>query len=106
MVRNVETSEEFRKILQENKRVVTKFFGDWCGPCKQILPHYEALEQKYQPDIVFLKVNIGELLDVAEEAQVLSTPTFQFYLDGQVHGRVRGASIAEVTQSVEALAAA
>ncbi|KAF9162988.1 hypothetical protein DFQ26_003049 [Actinomortierella ambigua] len=105
MVRTVETSEEFHNALKANKRVIVKFFGDWCGPCKQILPEYEALEQAH-PEVVFLKVNIGELLDIAELAQVLSTPTFQTFLDGQVVERIRGANLGQLTSAVENVAAA
>ncbi|KAG0227037.1 hypothetical protein BGW42_003197 [Actinomortierella wolfii] len=105
MVHLVETADEFHRLIQENKRVLTKFFGDWCGPCKLILPKMEELEKQY-PDVVFIKVNIGDLLDIAENAQVFSTPTFQTYLNGQVHARIQGADIDKVTAAVENLAVA
>ncbi|KAG0223104.1 hypothetical protein BGW41_005709, partial [Actinomortierella wolfii] len=65
MVHHVETSDKFHKLIQENKRVLTKFFGDWCGLYKLALLKVEELERLH-PGIIFINVNIGDLLDIAE----------------------------------------
>ena len=46
-----------------------------CGPCKQIAPAFEALAAEHS-DVVFIKVDVDELEDIAEQFNVSAMPTF------------------------------
>ena len=39
------------------KVVVLNFWGTWCGPCKNELPHFNELAVEYSDDVVFLLVH-------------------------------------------------
>lgn len=38
----------FLQVTQDNPRVVVDFYAVWCGPCKQIEPHFKLLEAKHR----------------------------------------------------------
>ncbi|KAJ3322254.1 hypothetical protein HDU76_013927, partial [Blyttiomyces sp. JEL0837] len=66
------------------------FYATWCGPCKVISPKFAELSEKY-PNIVFLKIDVDDLSEVAESVGIRAMPTFQFYKDGQKIGEIVGA---------------
>ncbi|XP_033889710.1 thioredoxin-like [Acipenser ruthenus] len=84
MVHEIEDKDQFDKALKNagSKLVIVDFTATWCGPCKSISPFFDALAEKYK-DVVFLKVDVDEAQDVAEECQIKCMPTFQYYKKGK-----------------------
>lgn len=62
----------------------------WCGPCKLIGPVFAKMEPKF-PDVLFIKVDVEEVEDVAKEYQIRSMPTFMLFKDGEKKGEMVGA---------------
>lgn len=50
------------------------FYADWCGPCKTQDPILDELEGDYET-VEFVKVDVDEEQDVANQYQVRSLPT-------------------------------
>lgn len=71
------TAEEFESTIENNEMVILDFWAEWCGPCKQFGPIFEAVSEKH-PDIVFAKVNVEEQQELAGMFQVRSIPTLVF----------------------------
>lgn len=71
------TATDFEKTITDNEIVIFDFWAEWCGPCKQFSPIYEAVSEKHQ-DIVFAKVNVEEEQELAGMFQVRSIPTLVF----------------------------
>lgn len=40
--------------------VLIDFWASWCGPCQNVAPILESLEERYQSDVIFYKVNVEE----------------------------------------------
>jgi thioredoxin 1 len=51
------------------------FYADWCGPCKTQDPILDEIREDRGDAFEFVKVNVDEEQDVANEYQVRSLPT-------------------------------
>ena len=79
--------EEFaQKVLNAEHPVVVDFYADWCGPCKMLSPVLDQLEGEFD-DFEFVKVNIDENHDLAEEYEVFSIPNVCIFKNGKVADR-------------------
>eukprot|EP01063_Lacrimia_lanifica_P020659 TRINITY_DN27963_c0_g1_i1.p4 TRINITY_DN27963_c0_g1~~TRINITY_DN27963_c0_g1_i1.p4 ORF type:complete len:124 (+),score=55.58 TRINITY_DN27963_c0_g1_i1:56-427(+) len=100
VVHNVEDEEHFEKLRKEHAKVVVDFYANWCGPCKMVAGDYEKLSNEFT-DIAFLKVNVDNVAEVAEEANVSSIPHFQAVVNGKFGQKVIGANMSAVRQLAE-----
>merc|ERR1712070_35486 len=100
MVKMIESKDEFTSLISGPKAVLIDFTATWCGPCKMIAPFFEDLSKKFE-NVVFAKVDVDELDDVAAQAGIEAMPTFQVYKDGAKVDEMTGA----VKEKLEALAA-
>ena len=65
------------------------FYADWCGPCKKQDPILEELEAEYD-DVEFVKIDVDDEQDVANQYQVRSLPTVVVERDGNILERFVG----------------
>lgn len=75
-------SNEFKSEIESGVTVVD-FFATWCGPCKMLAPVLEGLAGDMEGKAKFIKVDIDQSLDLANEFQISSVPTMIIFKDGQ-----------------------
>jgi thioredoxin 1 len=75
-------SNEFKSEIESGVTVVD-FFATWCGPCKMLAPVLEGLSNEMEGNAKFIKVDIDQSLDLANEFQIASVPTMIIFKDGQ-----------------------
>lgn len=76
--------------------VLVDYFAEWCGPCKRFSPTLSRLSTEFT-NVKFFKVDVEQLDDKAEDANVQAMPTFVLFKDGQEVGRVTGADQIKLT---------
>ena len=86
------TSSEFdQQVLKSETPVIVDFWAVWCGPCKMIAPHLDALATEYAGKVKVVKVDIDNEREVAERYDIMSIPTLVFFKDGKVVEKIVGA---------------
>jgi len=87
----VTTSDFEQQVLKSEVPVVVDFWAPWCGPCKTVAPHLDAIATDYDGRVKVVKVNIDDEREVAEKYDIRSIPTLLFFKDGKVVDQVVGA---------------
>jgi thioredoxin len=77
--------KDFENQIQQNEKVIVKFYADWCGSCKLLAPKYKKLSEKEEyHSVVFLEVNAEENPNARKLAQVKNLPTIATFKNGQL----------------------
>ncbi|MDR1235076.1 MAG: thioredoxin [Mycoplasmataceae bacterium] len=87
-VKNIETKDEFLNVI-DSGYVLVDFYAVWCGPCKMLSPIIEKISLKFN-DIIFAKVDVDQLSEVAQMFLVQSIPTIYLFKDGKPLGHFTG----------------
>lgn len=86
---NQENFEE--KVLRSEKPVLLDFYSDTCIPCKRMAGLLGEIEEEYGEQLRIYKVNVNYDEKLAEQYQVMSSPTLIFLVNGEEKNRSVGA---------------
>ena len=89
-VRDV-SEKDFATAVQGVRVTLADFWAPWCGPCRMIAPHVEAVAEKMDGEADFIKINVDENPTLAEKYSVMSIPTLIIFKDGEEAARMVGA---------------
>jgi len=91
---HITSNGQFKSLLSSNTYVLVDMTASWCGPCRQIAPVFEQLSTANSKDgqFVFVKVDVDEQPDIAQEYGISAMPTFILIKNGEVQQSVRGAN--------------
>ena len=64
--------------IMSSKPMVIDFFATWCGPCKQLSPILDELEQKHKGEVIFKRIDVDQESDLAMEFHVEAIPMLMF----------------------------
>ncbi|CAI7884479.1 unnamed protein product [Closterium sp. NIES-54] len=78
-------------VLCFRQSVIVDFTATWCGPCQMIGPIFAEYATQF-PSIIFLKVDVDALPNVAAECKVSAMPTFHVFKGGEKVDELVGAS--------------
>lgn len=103
-VQEITDHSEFMDLIQKNDFVVVDFFAKWCGPCKKIAPQFEylSLQEKYK-NVVFCKVDVDEVNEVADLCDVSSLPTIVAFDKGGIFDSVIGIDMEKINKLIDDL---
>lgn len=90
------SEDEFRDVLDVAKvPVVVDFYANWCGPCKALMPKFERVAEKMQPDFSFCKVDIDTAESLCEELGVEIIPTIMVFENSRMLAQHQGGFASE-----------
>ena len=87
------------KNLTSNGVYVVDFYADWCGPCKMLSPIFQEVETNFNGMASFLKINIDNHMEIAQQYQISTIPTILIFKNGNVEDRMIGFNSKEAIES-------
>jgi len=79
-MKEIESVEEFIKLVEEKDKIFVDFYADWCAPCKLVEPEVKKLAEEVK-DVEFVKVNIDKVKELASYFNIQAIPTFVMIVD-------------------------
>ena len=64
--------------IMTSKPMVIDFYATWCGPCKQLAPILEEIENNHNNDVIFKRIDVDKEPELAQEFRVEAVPTLMF----------------------------
>ena len=99
---HISSVDDFKAACAKHRVLIIDAFADWCGPCKQIAPVFEALAAAAPPGVGFYKMDVDAAQELASLLNVSSLPTFLLIVGGQVRDTVIGANRSKLEALVKA----
>ncbi len=78
------TDDDFDTTIAGGTPVVVDFWAEWCGPCKQMAPHLEAVSDEVGDTVRITKINVDENPISASKYGVRGLPTLMLFKDGKL----------------------
>lgn len=77
------TENTFENILENNEKVIVKYYAGWCGSCRLITPKFNNLanNEAYQ-NITFVEVDAENNPNARAKAGVNNLPFFAGFKNG------------------------
>ncbi len=84
---HIDSAEQLNELVHKHteKLIIIDFWAEWCGPCQQFMPIFQELQKEYQnKKVIFAKVNVDEVPEIAEQFQINAVPAFLFIKKQQI----------------------
>jgi len=78
------------EIKKSTLPVLVDFYADWCGPCKMMAPHVDALDVELKDKAIIAKLNVDACPATSQKFGVMSIPTTVIFKGGAEVKRMVG----------------
>ena len=79
-----------QEVLKAEIPVLVDFWAPWCGPCRMIAPHVDAIAAELAGKLKVVKLNTDEAGEIAGKYGIMSIPTLIVFKEGREAKRLIG----------------
>ena len=99
---HLDTPESFQEAVRQGTVFLIDAYADLCGPCKQMVPYFDAAAAKLAPHgVACYKLNTDTAQELASALNVTSLPSFVLVEHGFVRDVVIGANRVKLEQMAD-----
>jgi len=77
--------DEIELVVMRTRLVLVDAWAPTCGPCRELTPILEELEEQYadNADVRIVKINTGEHIGFASKNNIFALPCVLIFFDGK-----------------------
>ena len=88
LINSVETEEELKECLTNNKYLIVKASAQWCNPCKRIEQSVnELFRNRLEHNVKVMYLDIDDSEDVANYLSITKIPAFYTFVNGKLDSK-------------------
>ena len=87
-----------QSTIMSAKPMVVDFFATWCGPCKQLVPILDEIEQNHKGEVIFKRIDVDKESELAQEFRIEAVPTLMFITPKGEYQTILGLQDAQVIE--------
>lgn len=99
-MRTISQYEEFKEIINQDEKVIVKFFADWCPDCTRMDFWIDPIVDEYS-EVTWYKINRDQVPEAADENDVMGIPSLLVFQKGEKLAHLHSAN-AKTPKSVKA----
>jgi thioredoxin 1 len=81
-----------QEVLSQANPVLVDFWAEWCGPCRMIAPHVDAVATELDGKAVIGKLNVDENPAVVSKYSIRGIPALLLFKGGELVDSLVGAT--------------
>ena len=79
-----------KHLANSDLPVIVDFWAPWCGPCRSMAPIFDKAAQGLEPKARFVKINVDENPEAAQQYGVQGIPALFAFRGGKIAARQSG----------------
>lgn len=81
-MKEIETREDFNRIIQSKDPIIVKFYADWCPDCKRMDVFIGEVIEEYN-QFEWYQVNNDKVEGLAQQYEVMGIPSILIFQEGE-----------------------
>lgn len=73
------SSEEYKALLNTDKKVLISFYAEWCAPCKKMAPYLTKMQTELSDKVTIIRLDADKNKTLMTEMKIDELPTLLLY---------------------------